>query len=171
MYFMMNLLIHICALTPTWNWFLSMISSFYWKNYNGTKPASFCSFQTQIVQKNCRLPQQDLNSDRRSWRWARGPLDHHHDPLIFWPIFGFTSSMTKWQIVVSIYQIYYKLPSCYPQYQPHISRIRLDCTFKTVETFKNSVLRYDSYSFLMGHSQPPVSLFSSFQYSWYRIHE
>ena len=37
----------------------------------------FRSFQTQIVQKNYRL-QRDSNSDRRSRRRARWPLDHHH---------------------------------------------------------------------------------------------
>ena len=44
----------------------------------------FRSFQTQILQKNCRR-QQDSSSDRRSIRRARWPLDHHHGAL--WPLF------------------------------------------------------------------------------------
>ena len=47
-------------------------------------PASFCSFQTQILQKNW-WRQQDSNSDRRRRRRARWPLDHHHCPIL-WPI-------------------------------------------------------------------------------------
>ena len=52
---------------------------------NGPTPASFCLFSflsTTILQKNCR-PQRDSNSDRRSRRWARWPLDHHHGPNLF----------------------------------------------------------------------------------------
>ena len=37
----------------------------------------FRSFQIQFVQNNCRR-QRDSNSDRRSRRRARWPLDHHH---------------------------------------------------------------------------------------------
>ena len=41
--------------------------------------AYFWSFQTQILQKNCRR-QHDSNSDCQSWRQARWPLDPHHYP-------------------------------------------------------------------------------------------
>ena len=41
----------------------------------------FYSFQTQILQKNCRH-QRDSNSDRQSRRRARRPLDHHHCPKL-----------------------------------------------------------------------------------------
>ena len=51
---------------------------------NGPTPASFCSFSffsTTILQKNGWL-QQDLNSDRRSRRRARQPIDHqNYDPI------------------------------------------------------------------------------------------
>ena len=40
----------------------------------------FSFFSITILQKNCRS-QRDSNSDRRSWRWARWPLDHHHGPI------------------------------------------------------------------------------------------
>ena len=40
----------------------------------------FCSFQTQILQKNCRH-QRDLISNRQSRRRVRWPLDHHHCPM------------------------------------------------------------------------------------------
>ena len=50
---------------------------------NGPTPASFLfysrSFQIQILQKKCRL-QRDSNSDCRSRRRARWPLDHQHVP-------------------------------------------------------------------------------------------
>ena len=36
-------------------------------------------FKYKFYRKHCML-QQDLNSDRRSRRWARWPLDHHHGP-------------------------------------------------------------------------------------------
>ena len=39
----------------------------------------FRSFQTQYYRKNFRL-QRDSNSDHRSSRRARWPLDHHHGP-------------------------------------------------------------------------------------------
>ena len=39
----------------------------------------FLFFSITILQKNCR-PQRDSNSDRRSRRRARWPLDHHHGP-------------------------------------------------------------------------------------------
>ena len=39
----------------------------------------FRSFQTQILQKNCRL-QRDSNSDCRSRTQARWPLEDHHGP-------------------------------------------------------------------------------------------
>ena len=42
----------------------------------------FRSFQAQILQKNCRR-QRDSNSDRRSRRQTRWPLDHHHCPSSF----------------------------------------------------------------------------------------
>ena len=47
---------------------------------NGPTPTSFCLFsffQTQILEKNCRL-QRDSNSDHQNRRRARWPLDHHH---------------------------------------------------------------------------------------------
>ena len=51
----------------------------------GPTPASlfvyFRSFQTQILHKNSSL-QRDSNSDRRSRRRARWPLDHHHGPTL-----------------------------------------------------------------------------------------
>ena len=41
----------------------------------------FSFFSITILQKNCR-PQRDSNSDHRSRRRARWPLDHHHGPLL-----------------------------------------------------------------------------------------
>ena len=50
---------------------------------NGPTPASFLFifvlFKHKFYRKNCRH-QQDSNSDHRSWRRARWPLDHHHGP-------------------------------------------------------------------------------------------
>ena len=49
---------------------------------NGQTPASFCLysfFSNTNYTKNCRL-QRDLNSDWRSRRRGRWPLDHHHGP-------------------------------------------------------------------------------------------
>ena len=49
---------------------------------NGPSPASFAyfrSFQTQILQKKCRL-QLDLNFYRRNRRGAYWPLDRHRGP-------------------------------------------------------------------------------------------
>ena len=40
----------------------------------------FCSFQTQILQKNC-MCQLDSNTERQSRRKAYWPLDHHHGPI------------------------------------------------------------------------------------------
>ena len=40
----------------------------------------FVSFPTNFYRKNCRL-QQDLNSDRRSRRWACWPLYRHPRPV------------------------------------------------------------------------------------------
>ena len=47
---------------------------------NGPTPASFCLFSffsNTNFMENCRR-QRDLNSDRRSRRQTRWPLDHHH---------------------------------------------------------------------------------------------
>ena len=55
-----------------------MLNTFETKS--GRISASFCLFSffsNIILQKKCRL-QQDLNSNRRSRRWVRWPLDHHH---------------------------------------------------------------------------------------------
>ena len=50
---------------------------------NVPTPASFLFifvlFKHKFYRKNCRH-QQDSNSDHRSWRRARWPLDHHHGP-------------------------------------------------------------------------------------------
>ena len=48
----------------------------------------FSCFSITILQKKCR-PQRDSNSDCRSSRRARWPLDHHHGPT-------FNSLMMSW---------------------------------------------------------------------------
>ena len=65
---------------------------------NGPTPASFSlfsSFQTQILQKNCRL-QQDSNSDCWSRRRALWPLDHHHGPIYAMEIFKHSDWLIIW---------------------------------------------------------------------------
>ena len=53
----------------------------------------FRSFQTQHYRKNYRL-QRDSNSDLRSRRQARWPLDHHHDPKIINFCSPFSTTLT-----------------------------------------------------------------------------
>ena len=75
-------LLFLISLLQSWvkSFIISYLSIYFF--FNGPTPASFvyfCSFQTQILQKNCRL-QQDPNPDRRIRRHERWPLDHHRGP-------------------------------------------------------------------------------------------
>ena len=53
----------------------------YFKKMSQPRPlfVYFCSFQKQILQKNC-ICQLDSNTERQSRRKAYWPLDHHHGP-------------------------------------------------------------------------------------------